>query len=193
MRKTSKLSTKIYQEHLAMFGEPGATFDFKTSQNDRDLGCPSHIQVLVWEPDNELNLTRFTTIGMSDVTLDDNEHRTELHFSLIADLKPAEIDACSEFIASVALSSFKTNNKFDWWNRITTEAPVPIFSDSNQLLLHPAFVKDGWDTIESGERVVKIMNLVALTKQDSERADKDGLTDMLNHLYDNNISFFEPR
>ena len=193
MRKISKLATKLYQEHLAMFGPPSATFDYKTNQSDRDLGCPSHIQVLFWEPDNELNLTRFATVGMSDNTLDDDEHRAELHFSLIADLKPAEADTCSEFIVAVALSAFKTNNEFVWWSKITTEVPVPIFSDSTQLLLHPAFVKDGWDTIESGDRVVKIMNLVALTKEDSERADREGLTNLLNHLYDNNTSFFEPR
>ena len=192
MKKPSKIVTKVYQEHLALFGEPSSSLKFKTpAGNDLDR-CPGYIEVLVWSPDEELSMTTFATIGMSDKTIGDSEHRAELHFAVHDKLDDQMTDKISQFMAEVALSPFVSNTQADWW-KILPDLQVPGFPSASCVLFHPAFVKDGWDLIESGERQVKILNLVPLTKEEFTISQEKDLTAMLNHMYDNKINFFKPR
>ena len=180
--RPSALSCQVYQQHIEHFGEPhdGIVFDDSTAANALPDHLPPRIEVLVWHPTPDLDISTFSTIGMSDKPMRDAEHRAELHFAVRMKLSPHEINACARFLANVANYPFHYGTHFDWWHKLLDPGAIPLFVNAKSILLHPRFVDDGWDHIhcEDGTHV-KLLNVMPISAEAYKLKSRQELMDYL--------------
>lgn len=143
---------EVYKAYIEHFDEPSKSIVFDDGQQ-KD-GFPSRIDVFIWEPDEDVNITTFSTIGMSTVPMS-NGNRSELNWSIRRKLDGAEQNQACTFLANIAMYPFYYNCFFDWWHTVNEPGNIPIYMSAETLLLHPAFIEDGFDTIETTMGTVK--------------------------------------
>jgi hypothetical protein len=181
------LLRKIYREHIEHFGEPAHSivFDDRKQQND---GFPSRIDVLIWIPDDQCEMTTFATIGMASLPLPKARHRAELHFALRRSLDQKQMHAVSRFLANLAMYPFQIGEPLDWWHTLSNPGQIPLSLTTTCVLLHPRFVKDGWDIITTDEGDVHILNVVPITTEEKELREVSAILDRIQE-----VDIFEPR
>ena len=77
---------EVYRQHLEHFGEP--TNSIRFDDGKKQAGWPDLIDVFIWDPEPDLDITTFSTIGMSAEPLPGVSHRAELHFAVRQQINP---------------------------------------------------------------------------------------------------------
>ena len=193
MNDSAKIVMQVYHEHISKFGEPARSVSYENPPSDSDDIYPSSIDVMVWSPDNEVNITTFATIGMSEKVMQGADHRAELHFSVEGTLGTELTSEITMFMANLSLYPFMNNTYFDWGYTLPGIGKVPGFPAAGSLLLHPAFMEDGWDLISTDDAEVKIINVIPVTQKEYMLSKEKGINAMLDYMDENNISFFQQR
>ena len=164
--KASALVSPVYREHVSHFGDAddGVVYESDFSASPHAAQMPARIEVLIWHPVGDLDMTTFATIGMCDQPMTDAEHRAELHFAVRGQLAPDEVKKCSLFLANLATYPFHYQTNLDWWHKIREPGRIPLFDGASSVLLHPRFVKEGWDLIHFDEFTrVKLLNVIPIS------------------------------
>lgn len=177
---------QIYRAHIEHFGEPNRSVVF----DDRKQidGFPNRVDVLIWYPNGECDITTFATIGMASLPLPKANHRAELHFAIRKSLEQSQIKDVSRFLANLAMYPFQIGEPLDWWHTLSRPGEIPLFSTAKCLLLHPRFVNEGWDSIATDEGDVHILNAVPITKEEKDLREVSAILDRLGE-----VDIFEPR
>lgn len=180
----SQLVRNVYQEHIEHFGEPDDSFVF----NDDDAvtpasdQMPSRIDIFVWQPTPGLDITTFSTMGMSEKPMVGAEHRAELHFAVRMKLTTKDVRSCAVFLANLATYPFHYGTHVDWWHKLNDPGPIPLFRSAKSVLLYPRFVDDGWDHIHYKDHpVVKLLNVIPISEDACRLRTKD---DLMNYVWD---------
>lgn len=183
--EVNEIAKEIYQSYVEHFGEPDDSMLF----NDDTLpnGFPNFIDVMIWNPDEEIDITTFSTIGMSTASMKDDS-RAELSFAIRKQLTEDEQNKVCTFLANLALYPFFNETTLSWWHKLYEPGDIPVFSTASSLLLHPAFIEDGFDKIETSEGRVKILNLVPLRQEEVELKEIDKILQKLE-----GVDIFNPR
>lgn len=170
MEKASKLLKTVYQEHINRFGEPDSALRFGGKEPlSGEEHIPDFIDILVWEPDEDIDIITFATVGMSDKPMPGAAHRAEVHFAVRGNYSREEISKTAAFLANIAVYPFLQNTSLDWLQLLSDPGEIPSFTEAEFILLHPEFVEGGWATIEEpGEELVKILNVVPITGQERD-------------------------
>jgi len=193
MHKAKPIVRQVYKEHISKFGEPSSSIRYDNPPHLDDEIYPSCIEVMVWDADEEVKVTTFATIGMSEKEMVGVNYRAELHFSIEGKLENKAVNVITKFMANIAVYPFINSTYFDWWHTLPNVNNIPEFKSECGLLLHPAFVDDGWDMICTEESHVKIINLVPLIKSECNIATEKGIDCLLDYMVENEVNYFKPR
>jgi len=90
----------------------------------------------------------------------------------------------------LAIHPFLNATFFDWWHRVLNPGSIPVFAEATSVLFHPKFVQTGWDTIEFEGTLVKILNVIPITRDEYEMRP---LFRLFDHWTKIGIDLFEPR
>ncbi|MDR0212971.1 MAG: suppressor of fused domain protein [Comamonas sp.] len=193
MKKPSALVKAVYHEHIARFGEPAQSIRYEDAPIGSSTAVPAFVDVMVWPTDEELDITSFATIGMSDREMAKPGERAELHFSLEGDVDPQTTGKITLFLANLSLYPFINHSHLDWWHVIPEAGHIPHFTDMRSVLIHPAFVEDGWSHISHEAQSVKILNVVPITRQELEVYRASGIEGLQRYFEQHDINLFAPR
>lgn len=193
MNIPTSIVAQVYREHIDKFGDPFRSVRYENPPSDSDDIYPSFIDVMIWSPDDEVNITTFSTIGMSEKKMRGADHRAELHFSVEGLLNDELMSQITLFMANVSLYPFMNDSYFDWGHTLPNIDSVPGFPAARSLLFHPAFMEEGWDLIATDEADVKIINIIPITKDEHVLSKEKGINAMLDYMDEQGISFFTPR
>jgi hypothetical protein len=188
----SPIVCAYYSEAIERFGEPSGSYAFYDPPPPDD-SWPQRIDVLYWENDAELDITTFSTVGMCDRPMSHVDHRCELHFSIRKPAREMNLNRVCAFCANLATYPFANDTFFDWTQTVVSPGAIPYFPNCRSLLLHPAFVADGWDTVMFGETKIQIMNLVPLTEREMSYRKEHGPFAIYNYLVEKAIDLFRDR
>ncbi|WP_035615173.1 suppressor of fused domain protein [Haloferula sp. BvORR071] len=177
---------EVYREHIDHFGEPTDSIVF----DDRVpcAGYPERIDVLIWDADDDCDMTTFATIGMSSIPLPNAIYRAELHFAVRRHLDANGKQELGRFLANLAMYPFQTGEPLDWWHTLRDPGSIPLYQAASSALLHPRFVDEGWDTSMIGDQEVRILNVVPITPTERNLRQINLIQDTLA-----GIDIFEPR
>lgn len=189
----SEIVKLVYREHINNYGEPSKSWRFDNPPSGETKSLPSIIDVLVWPPENNIDMTTFATIGMSEKPMSGVNYRAELHFAVEGELDERAINKITIFLANLCMYPFKNSTFFDWWHILPNSGNIPEFPSASSVLLHPAFVKGGWELITTEFGQVKILNVIPITKFEYNLSKENGVNQLLDYLDDNKISYFAPR
>lgn len=156
----------VYQEHIDHFGEPddGIVFDHRTAAKPTPEYMPSRLEIVVWHPTRDLDITTFSTIGMSEKPMAGADYRTELHFAIRSKLTHDEMHQCARWLANVATYPFHYATNIDWWHKLRDPGAIPLFPGAHSLLFYPRFVDEGWDLIHyDNDTHVKLLNVIPIS------------------------------
>jgi hypothetical protein len=187
-KQPSDLMRHTFDEHLSHYGDPDMQFRFEAGESK----LFNRLDVFVWQPTGQIPMTTFTTAGMADMPMKGVTHRCEIHWTLRGKLTEAEESACAQFLATLAEYPFIKNISLDHWH-IIANVVIPVFPNCSNILFHPTFVKDGWDTTEWNGKIIKILNLVPITNEENQIAVNSGVPAMLDHLFKSQIDLFSDR
>lgn len=157
---------EVYSAHLRNFGEPCHSVTYDDAKNA--VAGPPRIDVMVWLPDAKCSVTTLSTIGMCAAPMEGAPHRAELHFAIRRALGRDEFVQCASFLANLAIYPFTNHTRLDWWHRLQSPGRIPLFPSARAILFHPPFVADGWDSIETTEATVKLLNVVPLSEEEAK-------------------------
>lgn len=188
----SPIVCHMYAECVKHFGEPDhvITFDDPPPPDDR---WPERIDVLIWEDDQEVDITTFATVGMCDRSMENSDHRCEIHFSIRKPAAEMNLNSIASFCANVAVYPFAYSTFFDWAQTIKNPGPIPYFENCSALLLHPAFVEEGWDTVDYEGTRINIMNAVPVSESEVAHRQANGPYSIFDYLAENEIDIFSDR
>jgi len=177
---------QVYRAHIEQFGEPDSSVVFNTPK--RKDGFPDRVEILIWYPDDDCDMTTFSTIGMASLPLPKAIHRAELHFAVRRRLEQNQISDVCIFLANLAMYPFQIGESLDWWHTLSHPGRIPLFSTAKCLLLHPRFVNEGWDCITTDDGDVHILNAVPITQEEKDLRNVCAICAKLGE-----IDIFEPR
>ncbi|MFO0878445.1 MAG: suppressor of fused domain protein [Gemmataceae bacterium] len=163
-RPTPKM-IRLYQHFRAAFDrEPDDCWVF----DPHELGSspPPYLMlkhILVWNADQDCDVTAFQTLGMSERLLPAGGTFAELHFAVRSRLETDQRLDFARFLANVASYPFQWGLRLDWWEIIRDVHPIPGFPGCRHLLLHPRFTPESFDEIDDEEGKIKLLYIVPLT------------------------------
>lgn len=184
----SPLIRKIFSEHIANYGEPDQSYRFDSRHTRSEILALDVLDVMIWRPTDDCEMTTFATIGMAERPMKDASHRVELHFAIRGKLSAKEESESARFLADIAVYPFFNDCNLNWWHTIR-QAEIPQFARCCAILFHPAFVENGWQIIECDEMRVHLLNVVPITKEELELKRKD-LNELVDYLADSDIDLF---
>ena len=193
MKYPSALVKAVYHDHITRFGEPARSVRYEDPAIDPSIAVPAFIDVMIWPADEELNITTFATIGMSGAEMSQSGLRVELHFSLEGKVDPETTNKITLFLVNLALYPFVNHSFLDWWHVIPGAGFIPHFTGMHSLLLHPAFVDEGWNHVCHETQSVKILNVVPITAQELELYRSAGIEGLRQYFEQQDINLFAPR
>ncbi len=168
---------QIYRDHLDHFGEPSHSIVFDDGKQ-RD-GFPDRVDVMVWDPDEECDITTFATIGMATLLMPRAKHRAELHFAIRRLLTGSERASVAKFMANLAMYPFQIGEAVDWWHTIANPGAIPLFTAAQCVLFHPRFIEDGWDNIQTDDGEVHLLNIIPITLEEKDLRKIDAILESL--------------
>ncbi|MCM8541057.1 MAG: suppressor of fused domain protein [Lentisphaeraceae bacterium] len=181
----------VYLEYLVRFGKPNGYFSFKSEIEDE--GMPKEVVVFYWLANKKRSSNIFCTLGMSTEIMEDGE-MAEMHLTVKdKTLDEDQIIAFCRFIANFSMYPFLHEFAMDWWNLIVDVGQIPVYPDSQSLLIHPEFTDEKFVNIEMGEETIKFFNIVPLTKDESAMVESDGVIRLLDYIEENEIDMFQIR
>ena len=181
----------VYLEYLVRFGKPNGYFSFK-SEIDGE-GLPKEVVVFYWLANKKRSSNIFCTLGMSTVLMEDGE-LAEMHLTVKdKSLDEDQIIAFCKFIANFSMYPFLHEFAMDWWNLIVDVGQIPVYPDSQSLLIHPEFADEKFTNIQMGEETIKFFNIVPLTKDEAAMVESDGVVKLLDYIEENEIDMFQIR
>jgi hypothetical protein len=121
------------------------------------------MDVMVWNPSEDVEMTTFSTIGMSALEMSGAAHRAELHFAIRLVLTSTQVHDVARFLANLACYPFLQSTHFDWWHKVRNPGRIPLFPGAAALLLYPKFVENGWEEVACEEGKVKLLNVVPIS------------------------------
>lgn len=191
----SDLVRKVYFEHVDHFGEPDNSIRFGDGTiREGEEHFPPVIDVMIWRPDDSVDVATFSTIGMSERPMPGADFRAELHFAVRRKSFTAEEEhQIALFLANLATYPFHYKTCLDWWHSLRDPGSIPLFSDGMSVLLHPSFVEDGWDTITHDEQEVRLLNVVPITSEERQLKNNSGIDALFDRWADIDIDLFAPR
>jgi|GEM_PF-1922607 hypothetical protein len=191
-RTNSDISRAVHRAALERFGEADQSFIFD-ARTARVAPPPhGHLEVLIWRPTDELEMTTLLTIGMSARPVPDVQHRLELLFSVGRALTAEEERACARFLANMAGYPWDHRRALDFWHRLAAPGPIPCFPHCQKILFHPRLVAEGWDTVEHEGVEVRLLHPIPVTTEESALA-ADSVTALLRYFHRENIDLFLDR
>lgn len=186
-----ELPRAVSRAALERFGEPSRTFTYD-ARAARVVPPHDHLEVMVWHPTDELEMTTLMTIGMSALALPTARHRVELVFSVGRAVSEQEERACSSFLANMAGYPWDHQCALDFWHRLRNPGPIPCFPRCQAIIFHPRFVADGWDTVEHEGDAVRLLHAIPLTNDEATLAG-DSVPALLDYLRREHINIFLDR
>ncbi len=193
MKKPTEIVKSVYHEHIAKFGEPSRSYRYENTPSNESIVYPSHVDVMVWDPEEDFLMTTLCTIGMSAQPMNGVDYRVELHMSIAEEMDEELVGELTVFLANLSLYPFMYSTFFDWWHTLPNVGNIPGYSEPRSLLLHPAFVKDGWDLMCTAGTHVKILNVIPITNDEQTLSKEKGVEALINYLFENEISYFDRR
>jgi hypothetical protein len=182
----------VYREFLQHFGQPDVVVTYDAAQTEGVEAPPlEQILVMVWRPTPELDITTFGTVGMSARNVPGATYRLELLFSargLLDDLLERQV---TQFLANMAGYPWDHTHTLDWGHTLSDPGPIPAFPGCRAILFHPRWVPEGWDTVEHGKDVVRLLNAVPLTLREKEIALRG--TDLNAYWEEHEVDIFSDR
>ena len=177
----------VYAAYLTQWGKPSRAIEFEGASAP-DATAPSlpGLDVFIWQAADQDDVTLFATIGMSATAMTGARHRAELHFAVLGPLSAESEQQAALYLANLSRYPFDHDTHLDWWHKIEDTGAIPEFTGFRAALLHPKFADTGLDTIESGEGLVKILNVVPLSPDEATKS-PDAL---LKHFEDRGIDIF---
>ena len=191
MKKPSALVKAVYHEHIARFGEPAQSIRYEDPPVQ--VPVPGFVDVMIWPADEELDITTNATIGMCDMEMSQPGSRAELHLSLAGNVDEQTRSEITRFLANLSLYPFINQTWLDWWHVIPNAGQIPHFTGMHSVLIHPAFVQDGWDHIHAEDQLVKILNIIPITAQELALYRTEGMDKLLQYWEQNDTDYFAPR
>lgn len=193
MLKPSAIVKAVYVEYIEKFGEPTQLIRFDNPPQPGGIKYPPFVDIMIWPPEEELNITTFATVGMSDQAMPDVDYRAELHFSIEGLVQDEASEKITIFLANLSLYPFMNSTHFNWWHSLNNPGNIPRFPSAEGILFYPAFVENGWDLICTKYGHVKILNVVPITALEKKIIKEDGVDALLNYFYENEINLFKDR
>lgn len=193
MGKPSKIVKAVYHEHISHFGEPAQMIRYDDPPATDGALYPELVDVMVWPPEEDLDMTTYATIGMSEMEMNGPNTRAELHMALEGEVDKETSGKITMFLANLSLYPFINNTFFDWWHVIPETGPIPHFKGMHSVLLYPAFVENGWQTICIDGLHVKILNVVPITPAELSLYRNGGIDELLKYFDRSEINLFAPR
>ena len=188
-KAADQILRNLYHEHLDHFGEPDESIVFDDPPPPND-SFPNRIDVFIWLPNADCDVTTFATIGMAARPMRDAQHRAELHFGIRDSMSLANRRKVAVFMANLALYPFYHQTIFDWWHRVRQPGTIPMFTSCPSLFFHPRFVDEGWDTVVFEGTDVKLLNIVPVTQAEY---DLGSAQKALSAMADSELDFLKPR
>ena len=192
--KASELISEVYREHMDHYGEPDNSIRFGGEPAVKGQEhIPSLMDIFIWLPDETIDITTFSTIGMSDKPMIGADHRAELHFAIRKNLQENEMSEISTFLANLAVYPFLNDTFFDWYHIVPNPKKIPGYKTADKILFLPAFVENGWDTITAGKQNVKILNAVPITDIEKAIVKDKGIEALFSYFETKHIDIFSGR
>jgi len=163
-RPTEKMK-RLYHQLVDRWGEPTDLFVFDAREIEHPL-CLPLLFVPTWVADEQCDVTAFNTLGMSNLRMKGADYFTELHFAYRGCLSERRRLSVARKLADVAEYPFENTLKLDWWEIIPKTGEIPAFPGCRHLLLHTKFKKEGFDTIDDEEGLVKLLYVVPITPKE---------------------------
>lgn len=185
----SPIVRAMYEELIRHFGEPDGSVTF-TEPPPPDESWPDRIDVLHWADTEDLDINTFATVGMCDRPMAHVAHRCEIHFSIRARAEDLDIPRICAFCADLTAYPFRNETFFDWTQTLVNPGGIPHFPNCRSIMLHPAFVKDGWDTMIFEGLKVQIMNVVPLTVAEMAYRKEHGPFSIYDYIIEHEIDLF---
>ncbi len=182
----SQIAKEVYRAHIEHFGEPGDSWVFDDGR--RSDVFPDRVDVMFWPVTDDCDMSTFSTIGMSDRPMVGAKHRAELHFAIRARLESSDAAAVARFLANLSMYPFQIGTALDWWHTISHPGKIPLFEAASCVLLHPRFVPNGWEKVETEFGDVRILNVVPITPKEKDLKEKARIADALC-----GVDIFSPR
>lgn len=191
----SDLVRAVYIDHVDHFGEPDHSIRFGDGTARKgEEHFPPRIDVMIWRPDDSVDIGTFATIGMAERPMDDADYRTEMHFAVRRkSFTEQEEYQIALFLANLATYPFHYRTHLDWWHSLRDVGKIPLFSDGMSVLLHPRFIEDGWDTLIYKEQEVRLLNVIPITPEERQLKNDSGIDALFESWADRNIDLFAPR
>jgi len=181
----------VYLEYLVRFGKPNGYFSFKSEIEE--AGMPREVVVFYWLANEKRSSNIFCTLGMCSEFMEDDE-LAEMHLTVRDQtLDEDQTMAFCRFIANFSLYPFLHEFAMDWWNLIVDVGQIPVYPDSQSLLIHPEFADEKFTNIQMGDQVIKFFNIVPLTKEEAAMVESDGVVKLLDYIEENEIDMFQIR
>lgn len=190
----SEISKFVYSEHIHNYGKPDESIRFGDPNSYSDKkNVPNYIDILVWYPNGETEITTFSTIGMCNSSMHTAEYRAELHFAVREMLDEYSVHQIANFLANLAVYPFINNTYFDWWHMHIQPNKIPLFKFASMILFHPAFVNKGWNDFYFHNTQIKVLNVVPITPDEYKVLKNQENSYFLEYSYNNEVDIFLPR
>jgi len=190
-RLPSAIAGAMFDEIVERFGDPSRTWRFEAPPDARDV--PDAIDVFAWDATPQVRITNLATVGMCDRPMVGAGHRAELHFAVRGELGAPDLERAAALLADLAAFPFLTGRALDWWHTIARFGPFPGYSGCSAVLLHPAFAHGGWDRVDSGGVVVRILNVVPITDDEMATARERGVGALMERFARDDVDLLRDR
>jgi hypothetical protein len=182
---------RLFHKLVAHWGNPTGVAAFNLASGAPDAPLPT-VHVLVWE-DPEGSATAFNTLGMAERRMPHADFFAELHCIVNGATTPDERADMARFLANLAEHSFRSDVKFDWWERISSPAGVPLFATCFDVLFHSALIQDDPDDLDDEDGPVKLLYALPLTSYESYVLANQGRKAFADYLAANDVDPFARR
>lgn len=149
--------------------------------------------VMAWASDDEMEVTTFQTLGMSERLMRGASHFVELHMGIREQLSKEQRLEVARFLANVATYPFQWDLKLEWWEVLARPGKIPFFAGCPHLLLHPRLTPEGFDEVDDEEGTVKLLYLVPITPLERHLLVDHGREEFLEYLEQEEIDLLRDR
>lgn len=122
------------------------------------------VDVFVYRSSGEIPMTTLATVGMASRTMPGTAERAELHLTRRGRVSPAEENAIAVQLANLASHPWATKTAFARGHLIGLQRELPTFLGCHAVFLCGPFVEGGWDSIDTAEGTVRLLNVVPITE-----------------------------
>lgn len=189
MREVRKF---VGEEYLKNFGEPSVTVRLQ-GEEAADPKRPAILDLFIWYPDRNSDLTTFATCGMAQIEIQGVEYRSELLFAMMGKPTPEKEREILEFLGNLALYPIGKKEPLQWWFSMEMTGEVPGFPKCNSVVLHPPFNEQGWAVMHFDLFDIQLFNVVPLTEQEHRLKKEKGVNALQQYLANKQVNIFKPR